>query len=114
MLTRWLNRAIRVLLVVFVSGLLLFSQTLSASARENVRSSPYEGEANLNEIQAKTDETVYNPPMSLQEIQERTGRGGLNELQGTADADKMKNPENARGTSIIEEVKGALEDITGK
>jgi hypothetical protein len=109
-----LKRSIRYLLVVLVCGLLVFSQVLPANAKQNVKSSPYEGEANLNAIQAETDETVYDPPMSLKEIQQRTGKGGLNELQGTADADKMKNPENSQGSSIIEEVKGALEDLTGK
>ncbi len=114
MLKRLFDRTVRYLLVAFVCGLLLLTQALPASAKQNVKSSPYEGEANLNAIQSETDETVYDPPFTLKEIQQRTGKGGLNELQGTADADKMKNPENAKGSSIIEEVKGALEDLTGK
>ncbi|MBR8831574.1 MAG: hypothetical protein N5P05_003060 [Chroococcopsis gigantea SAG 12.99] len=107
-----MSRVIRTLLVAFSCAVILFSTAFPASANGSYKSSEYKGEANLNNIQAKTDETVYNPPMSLKEIQDRQGKGGLNELQGKADIDKMKNPDNSTGTSFIEGVKDALGKTT--
>ncbi len=107
-----MSRVIRSLFIAFSCAVILLSSTFPALANGSYKSDINKGEANLNNIQAKTDETVYNPPLSLKEIQDRQGKGGLNELQGKADMDKMKNPDNSTGTSFIEEVKDALGSVT--
>lgn len=103
---------IRFLVTAFACALLFFSSAYPAAAIGSTKSNPSEGEVNLNKIQQKTDETIQAPPTTLREVQERS-QGGLNEVQGAADANKMKNPENSqKATSFIDEVKGTLKDIT--
>jgi hypothetical protein len=107
-----MSRVIRTLVIAFTCAVILLSTSFPALANGSYQSDVHKGEANLNKIQAKTDETVYNPPTSLKEIQDRQGKGGLNELQGKADIDKMKNPNNSTGTSFIEGVKDALTSVS--
>lgn len=70
------------------------------------------GEANLNKIQAKTDELAQQEPPSLQDTIERS-QGGLNEVQGRADANKMISPEDAQGTTTLKDkIEQALDKVT--
>jgi hypothetical protein len=76
-------------------------------------SKPSEGEANLTEIERKSQEAVQSDPYSLGKTQDETNPG-LNEVQGTADIDKMKRPDNTNATSFEEQVKETVDKITGK
>lgn len=105
------KRAIRIIVAAFTCALLFFSSAYPAAAIGSQKTNPTEGEANLNDIQRMTDTSVPNPPLTLKEVQERT-QGGPNEVQGAADLDKMKNPENSQGTSFVDEVKEGLRKVT--
>jgi hypothetical protein len=104
-------RLIRFFVAAIACALILFSNAYPAAAIGSYKSRPSEGEAKLNKVQEMTDDSVNNPPMTLEEVQKRQ-QGGLNEVQGAADLEKMKNPENSKGaTSFIDEVKGALDEV---
>ena len=80
-------------------------------------SSPGSGEANLTEIERKSQEAVAGTKPSDFDInkQQEETHPGLNEIQGAADYDKMKRPENTKGvTTPADQLENALEQITGR
>jgi flagellar motility protein MotE (MotC chaperone) len=107
-------RPVRFLVVAFTCALLLFSNAFPAFAIDSYQSEPTEGTTQLLEIQRKTDEAAKEPPQGLKKVQEESNKG-LNEVQGAADIDKQKRPENSQGaTSAEDNVKNLLEKVTGK
>jgi hypothetical protein len=108
-LNNWLKTSIRLVLTVIVCGLLFISNTFPAqAAASNLRS----GEANLNEIQRKTDDAGYSDPQNIQEVT-REAQKGLNEVQGDADKDKMISPEDAKNaTTVGEQAESFLDKLT--
>ncbi|MDZ8027561.1 MAG: hypothetical protein RMY36_020985 [Nostoc sp. SerVER01] len=107
-------RPVRFLVVAFTCALLLLSSAFPAFAISGSPSSPTEGETQLLDIQRETDKAAKEPPIGLKETQEKT-QGGLNEVQGTADIDKQKRPENSQNATTVEEkAKNLLDKITGK
>jgi len=110
-------RPIRFLVAVCVSALLVFSYAVPVfSAPVNPVGSPtapQEGEAQLRNIEKGAQEAVLEKPYSLEETQARA-QEGTNEIQGAADLDKMKRPENAKADSVEEKLKNVLEKATGR
>jgi hypothetical protein len=98
-LNNWLKSSIRLVLTVIVCGLLFISNTFPAQA---VTSNPRDGEANLNEIQRRTDDVGYSDPQGLDEVVKQSNKG-LNEVQGDADKDKMISPRDAKNATTVEE-----------
>ncbi|MEC4886622.1 MAG: hypothetical protein SAL70_35695 [Scytonema sp. PMC 1070.18] len=107
-------RPFRILIAAFACMILLFSNVTPASAIGNTRSDAYQGTAQLNKIQRKTDELTRSEIPSTREVQLESNKG-LNEVQGDADIDKMKSPENSQNvTSVEDKVTNLFEKITGK
>ncbi|BDI18109.1 hypothetical protein ANSO36C_39110 [Nostoc cf. commune SO-36] len=107
-------RPVRFLIVAFTCALVLFSNAFPAFAIDSYQSDPTEGTTQLLDIQAKTDEAGKAPPIGLRKTQKETNEG-LNEVQGAADIDKQKRPENSQAsTSVEENIKNVLEKVTGK
>ena len=111
-------RLVRFLVAVCVCTLLLFSHPFPAySAPVNPtgnQTAPTEGESQLLQIEREAQEAVLKDPYSREETQYKASQG-LNEVQGAADLDKMKRPENSQGaTSVEDKVKNALEKVTGR
>ncbi|MCC5627967.1 hypothetical protein [Nostoc sphaeroides] len=105
---------VRFLVVAFTCALLLLSSAFPAFAIDSYQSEPTEGTTQLLDIQAKTDEAGKAPPIGLKKTQKETSEG-LNEVQGAADIDKQKRPENSQAaTSVEENIKNVLEKVTGK
>ena len=104
-------RPLRLLFTLGVCALLIFSNAFPAFAAP---SNPTKGEEQLLGIEKKSQETTLEQPMSLQETEAETNPG-LNEIQGTADANKMYRPENTgRDKSVEGKVKQALEKVRDK
>lgn len=102
--------SVRVLFTAFVCCLFLVSNLLPAQA---AGSSTTSGEANLKGIQERTENIKRPTAPSMNEVIEKTKGGGLNEVQGTADREKMISPENAKqDDSPEEQAKGFLEKLT--
>ncbi|MBD2292945.1 hypothetical protein H6G06_05475 [Anabaena sphaerica FACHB-251] len=108
-----LRLASRFIFVAFACAFIFLFNAFPALAISSYQSEPTEGPTQLLETQRRTDEAAQSPPIGLKESQEKTKRG-LNEVQGDADIDKMKRPENSRSaTSVEQEVEGFLEKVTG-
>ncbi|MCF2150474.1 hypothetical protein IQ276_029435 [Desmonostoc muscorum LEGE 12446] len=107
-------RPVRFLVVAFTCALLLLSNAFPAFAIDSYQSKSTEGETQLLDIQRKTDEAARKPPAGLEEVQRKSNEG-LNEVQGAADFDKQKSPENSQSaTSVEESIKNVLDKVTGK
>jgi hypothetical protein len=101
------------ILVIFTCSFIFLFHAFPALAISSYQNDPTEEPTQLLEIQRKTDEAAKEPPIGMKESQEKTRRG-LNEVQGEADIEKMKRPEDSQsGTSVEQEVEGFLEKITG-
>jgi hypothetical protein len=109
-----LVRPVRFLVVAFTCALLLLTNAFPALAMGTTKSATTEATDQLNQIQRKTDEKATEPPLGREETQAETYQG-LNEVQGDADFDKMKRPENSQNaTTVKDEVGNFLEKMTGK
>ncbi|MBD2559923.1 MULTISPECIES: hypothetical protein [Nostoc] len=105
---------VRFLVVAFTCAILLLSSAFPAFAIDSYQSDPTEATTQLLDIQRKTDEAAKEPPIGLRKTQKETN-AGLNEVQGAADIDKQKRPENSQSaTSVEENIKNVLEKVTGK
>ncbi|MBE9205476.1 hypothetical protein IQ244_02795 [Nostoc sp. LEGE 06077] len=108
-----LLRPVRFLIVAFTCALVLVSNAFPAFAIESYKSDPTEATTQLLETQKKTDEIGRSAPPGLKKVQEESNKG-LNEVQGDADIDKMKRPENSQAATTVEdEVENLLEKVTG-
>jgi hypothetical protein len=109
-----LLRPVRFLIVAFTCALMLVSNAFPAFAIESYQSKPTEATTQLLETQKKTDEIGRSAPPGLNKVQEESNKG-LNEVQGDADIDKMKRPENSQdATTVEDEFQNLLEKVTGK
>ena len=107
-LNNWLKSSLRLVLTVLVCGLLFLGSAYPASA---TTSKPTDGEANLNRIQAKTDEVANKNPRGIEEITEEAQKG-TNAVQGGADADKMIDPSETNATTVKEKAASFLDNLT--
>lgn len=78
-------------------------------------SSPTEGEDKLQSIEEGAQKTINGSQdlLSGEEVTKKSNEG-INEVQGAADADKMKNPSNSPSKSVEGVLKDKLEEATGK
>jgi predicted PurR-regulated permease PerM len=80
-------RPMQMLISFALSAVLIFTSSTSALAA--AKSDVQKGVDQLPQIEEKSLETLDNPPMSLEQVEERS-KGSLNEAQpGAADRDKM-------------------------
>lgn len=114
MLVSKINTLLKNSVYFILSLVLCFSIVTSFAlpAAAGTSSPVTKGEANLNKIQAKTDELAQQEPPSLEQTIERS-KGGLNEVQGAADSNKMVSPEDAQGTTTLKDkIEQALDKVT--
>ncbi|MBF2077158.1 MAG: hypothetical protein IGR76_01195 [Synechococcales cyanobacterium T60_A2020_003] len=104
----------RTVLAVVVCGVMLFSIAMPAYAIGSSKSKPYEGEAQLNEVQRRSEDVLKAEPRSMNDLKE-TAQGGINEIQGAADYDKMSWPENSQDAeSVPDQIKRAFDALTDR
>ena len=100
---------IRFLAALGFCTFLFFSSAFTAFADSN----PSQGVTPLKTIEQKSKEALRSEPRNLSEVQTEAKKG-INAVQGAADSEKMKNPANAKSTSVEEQVSDVLSNITGK
>jgi hypothetical protein len=100
-------RPVRVLLSIFFSVILIFSSSFPALAAKS--SSLTKGTVKLDKIEQKTQEAIDSPTTSLKEI-EKKGKGGINEIQGSADREKMISSKSTE-LPIVKQTEKALDKI---
>lgn len=106
-------RSFRFVIVAALYVTLLLSNVQSAQAIGTYKSATNQATDQLNQIQKQTDKVSRKAPLSLEETQAKTEKG-LNEVQGDADKDKMKHPENSgSATTVEDQVKNILGKVTG-
>jgi hypothetical protein len=59
------------------------------------KSDSTDGTVQLDKIEQNTEKALDRPATSLKTVEERS-KGALNEVQGTADRNKMSNPSNSK------------------
>lgn len=102
-------RPVAVLLSTLLVTVLFFSNGFSALA---AKSMPTKGTVQLNKIEAKTQEAIDSPVMTADEIAERS-KGGLNEVQGSADRSKMYNSNDTK-LPVVKQAEKAIQGIKNK
>lgn len=107
----WKN--LRVLAIAFSFVLLFFVSAAPAFAIGSSPSHPTKGEEPLDEILKESQESIKGGPRQMNEVQSKANRG-LNEVQGSANVENMNRPENSSAEAVSEQVKEALESVTGK
>lgn len=114
-LNSFLKYATRFLIAAIACVSLFFaSVTPALAAGKAAPAKPTEGEAQLTKILDESEDAAKEGRSSLQEVAERSERG-LNEVQGSADFDKMKRPENSQGaTSFIDTIKEGMKEASPK
>ncbi|MBH8572573.1 hypothetical protein I8752_05870 [Nostocaceae cyanobacterium CENA369] len=106
-------RPVRFLIVAFTCALLLLSSAVPAFAISSPQSDPKDATTQLLGTQREADEVAKEPPPGLKEVQKKSNEG-LNEVQGAADIEKQKRPDNSQGaTSVRDEVENFLGKVTG-
>lgn len=102
----------RFLTIAFTCAVLLFSNAFPAVAG-GMRSKTTEGSTQLNKIIDDSEAAAKSSPPSLKDTQ-RKAEEGINEVQGSSDANKMKRPDNSKqATSIEEQVGKVMDKVTG-
>ncbi|MGQ4646415.1 low temperature-induced protein [Lyngbya aestuarii] len=102
-------RPLRFLMALFIGTWLFFS---SASPAAAASSSPTKGEDQLKRIEQKSEEVLKSGPRGLKETTSEANKG-INEVQGSADVEKMKQGESQNATSVEQQVKEAVKNIMG-
>jgi hypothetical protein len=82
----------------------------AANLFNNSKSKLTDGVEQLQKIDDKAQQEIDNPAMNLEEIEKRA-QGGLNEVQGAADKDKM-HTSNSSEPAIGKKIEKALDKVT--
>ena len=106
------SRMMQATVAVVACALLVFSAASPAVAFGSSSSSPSEGMATMNDVQATSKQAVKGEPRGLKEVQ-RKAQEGPNEVQGKAGMDAMNTPGNSQeATSVRDQIGDALDQAT--
>lgn len=103
-------RPVRLLLTALMCTVLFFGNMNPAQADYTSKSKPTDGENRLQKIDDKAQESIDQPPMTLKDIEERN-KNGLNEIQGSADKDKMYTSKSSK-PAVTDKMEKAMDKIT--
>lgn len=105
-------RPVRFLLAALVCTTLFWTSVAPAQAGmfDNSKSKLTEGVEQLNKIDDKAQQAIDYPATTPEEIEKRS-QGGLNEVQGAADKDKMYTS-NSSVPAVGKKIEEALDKIT--
>jgi hypothetical protein len=98
--------AVRFFIVILFSAILAISISNVAIAK-TVKNDPTEGTVQLNRIQQKAEDVANSAPATLEEVEERS-KGGLNEVQGSSDQNKMKLSNDSQ-PAVADQIQTAIE-----
>ncbi|MEB3356581.1 MAG: hypothetical protein VKK04_07630 [Synechococcales bacterium] len=112
-------KLLRLMVVAFACALMFVSSAASAIAGANpdagYRSSPTKGEAQLHNLQDRSEDVLKEQPYPGKRLQDQVGPRDLNVAQTDEDLDKMSTPENSQQAESVEEkVKNVFENLTGQ
>lgn len=107
-------RPVRFLILAFACVTLFFTNVFPAFAGGVAApSSPSKGTAPINDILEESENALKAEPRTMDEVIDKAYQGP-NEVQGGADLDQMKRPDNSNAVTIEERVEEILENVTGR
>jgi hypothetical protein len=106
---RFTQRLAQILLSALLVTVMFLTNSLPVIAGG---SNPTEGTVQLDQIQEKTQAAIDSPATDLKTIEERS-KGGLNEVQGSADYEKMIDSDDTE-LPVVEKAEKALGKIKSK
>jgi hypothetical protein len=107
-----MGRLVRSFAVVAVCVMMMITAVAPAYAIGSSQSKPSDGEARLQRIQDRSEQVLNQEPRSMKEVGE-AAQGGLNEIQGASDYNKMSRPENSQDAeSVPDQIKRAFDNLT--
>jgi hypothetical protein len=102
-------RPVRFLVVGLMCALVFFENITPAQAANVAKSKPTDGVEKLQKIDDDAYKNIEDPAMSLDEVQKRS-EGGLNEIQGDADKDKMFTSKSSK-PAVAQDIEKALDKL---
>lgn len=119
-------RSLSMIVAAFACAFVLFSNVTPAYSLPNPfatdkpaqASDATKGEDQLLGIEEGAQKTAIRQGdqdlLSGAKVTQKSNEGRLNEVQGAADIDKMKNPGNTKAESVEEIIGERLEEVTGQ
>jgi uncharacterized protein YoxC len=105
--TQFLSRFV---ILAYICGVMLFGSVLPAvAAQSNLK----KGLEQLPNIQTKAEDITKASPYGIDKVIKDTN-GGLNEVQGTADFDRMKRGANGDTLPAVRQVEKAIDQVGNK
>jgi hypothetical protein len=107
-------RPVRMFLSILLTAVMVFASGCTGASAKNAptaktvqienikrgyppvaKSDSTDGTVQLDKIEQNTEKSLNAPAKSLKTVEQRS-KGALNEVQGTADRNKMSNPSNSK------------------
>ncbi len=110
---RFAFRPVRLIVTLLTTAFMLLTTTVPAFAFGTSPSKPTDGTAQLGNIERESQKVAGSKasPGSMKESEARA-QGGINEVQGDADKDKMSRPSNSQdATTIRDQIGKALKKV---
>ena len=101
----------RLMAIVCVCGLIVFANISPANAAWGAASKPDQTTETLPNITAKSEEAANSGPSGIDKAK---ALKGLNEVQGTADIDKMKRDSYGAKLPVVKEAEKVADKIENK
>ncbi len=105
----------RLLAIVYICGLIVFANVHPAIASQSNNNKIID-QLPMPTIQKKAEEVTKGNPYetNIEYTTENRAAQGLNEIQGTADFDKMKRSPNEKIPPVVRDVEKALDKVGDK
>lgn len=106
----------RLLTIVFICGLMVFANVNPAIAAQDQNNNKIKSQLPMPTIQKKAEEITKSNPYetNLEYTTENPAAQGLNEIQGTADFDKMKRSPNEKTPPVVRDAKKVIDKAGDK
>jgi hypothetical protein len=107
-ISTWLShlRPMQMLMSILLSAILVFGSGCTAP---DSKSAMDKGTVQLDKIERNTERAIESPATSLKTIEERS-KGALNEVQGSADRNKM-NRSNDTMPPVVKRAEKAIDNM---
>lgn len=105
-------RAAKIAAVAFLCATTLFVNSAPAVAfGMKTSAEPTDGTTQLDRIYEESEQAIKGQPRGMEAVQKKASEG-LNGVQGSANAGKMKSPGDSTGASTVkDDVKDALDSV---
>jgi hypothetical protein len=100
----------RLVVMIYICGLMVFANAVPAIASQG---NPTKGMQQLPNIQNKAEDAIKSAPYGIDKVEQESSQG-LNEVQGSADFNKMKRDTNEGKLPAVSKAEKAIDKIGDK